>query len=481
MLQQLARALQLSPLSFYLISGLALLLVGLGLGFALRRVFHRCAERYHERNGWAEFVFALLEALPIPLLILAALYVALKFLTLPHRYDRLGSELISSLAIMVVYIFPARVIVLFLRRLGARKASLERMARFLIFLTRAAFVLLTLYTLQENLVLPRKYERFGTKVAETLAILLVFYALARMVSVYLERMREREPALQRLTDPANLVARVIFAGLAIIIILENFGVHLTAVWTTLGVGSVAVALALQETLSNLFAGLYLLADRPISPGDYVKLDSGQEGYVLRIGWRSTLIRTLANNVVIAPNSVMAKAVITNYSVPELRMGSSITVSVPFGTDPNRVERALIETARQAAEDGVEGLLRTPEPSARLIPGFGASSLDFSLNFQVRQFTDQYLVQSELRKRVVARFAQDGIEMPFPVRTVSFDQEARWALAGTKAAAEDRGRDLDDGRKPEPWPSPADARKPRSGQSSEEGAEKTSNTGRPERG
>ena len=68
MLQQLARALKLSPLSFYLISGLALLLVGLGLGFALRRVFHRCAERYHERNGWAEFVFALLEALPIPLL-----------------------------------------------------------------------------------------------------------------------------------------------------------------------------------------------------------------------------------------------------------------------------------------------------------------------------------------------------------------------------------------------------------------------------
>ena len=91
------------------------------------------------------------------------------------------------------------------------------------------------------------------------------------------------------------------------------------------------------------------------------------------------------------------------------------------------------------------------------------------------------MQSELRKRVVARFAQDGIEMPFPVRTVSFDQEARWALAGTKAAAEDRGSDLDDRRKAEPWPLPADARKPRSGQSSEEGAEKTSNSGRPERG
>ena len=137
------------------------------------------------------------------------------------------------------------------------------------------------------------------------------------------------------------------------------GVTLTAVWTTLGVGSVAVALALQETLSNFFSGLYLLADRPVSPNDYIKLDSNQEGYVLRIGWRSTILRTLGNNYVVIPNSTLAKATITNYSAPETRMSYTLPVSVAYGTDPNRVEKVLLEAAQEAIRDGLEGLLANP--------------------------------------------------------------------------------------------------------------------------
>ena len=137
----------------------------------------------------------------------------------------------------------------------------------------------------------------------------------------------------RVTQPAAFVVRTLFALLGTIIFLENMGISLTAVWTTLGVGSVAVALALQETLSNFFSGLYLLADRPVSPNDYIKLDSNQEGYVLRIGWRSTILRTLGNNYVVIPNSTLAKAIITNYSAPETRMSYSLPVSVAYGTDP----------------------------------------------------------------------------------------------------------------------------------------------------
>jgi small-conductance mechanosensitive channel len=192
---------------------------------------------------------------------------------------------------------------------------------------------------------------------------------------------------------------------------------------------VAVALALQETLSNFFAGLYLLADRPVASGDYIKLDSGQEGYVLRIGWRSATLRTLSNNLVVIPNSTLAKAVVTNYSRPEKRMSYALPVSVAYGTDPQRVERILVEIAQQAARDGVEGLLGEPAPSVSLIPGFGDSSLDFSLSVQIRQFTDQYLVQSELRKRILARFDREGIEMPFPTRTVQLDQPTLAAMRG----------------------------------------------------
>ena len=431
--EALGRTLHLSQNLVYLLGLLALLLVAFAVGLTLERICKRYAKKLE--NTWGEVLFSLLQPLPIPLLLLAALYTGLEVLPLPRRYERLGAMLISALVILVVFYFPARVVTVFVHRLSHRKPEFEPVTRFVAAMTRALFALLALYTLLEALPLSRKYEHLGSKLTAALTIVLVFYALARVVVLYLGRLSQREPALSRVTQPATLVTRVLFALLATIIILENLGIHLTAVWTTLGVGSVAVALALQETLSNLFAGLYLLADHPISPGDYIKLDSGQEGYVLKVGWRSTKMRTLGNNMVVVPNSAMAKAVIINYSTPEPRMSLAVNVSVAYGTDLNLVERVLLDIAMKAATDGVEGLLRTPEPSVRLIPGFGASSLDFSLNVQVRRFVDQYWVQHELRKRIVERFQKEGIDMPFPTRTILLDDRALAALGGPDGKSE----------------------------------------------
>lgn len=104
--------------------------------------------------------------------------------------------------------------------------------------------------------------------------------------------------------------------------LDNLGISLTAVWTTLGVGSVAIALALQDTLSNFFAGVYVRLDSPVRVGDYIRLDGGNEGFVVQIGWRSTRIRTLPNNIAVVPNAKLASAVITNYSMAEYQMSLS---------------------------------------------------------------------------------------------------------------------------------------------------------------
>jgi small-conductance mechanosensitive channel len=307
-------------------------------------------------------------------------------------------------------------------------------------------ILTAIYTALEVLTLPQKYEQLGAKTIFALVVAVTFYFLAKVVILFLFRWGQREPALIRVTQPASFMVRIIFAMLAAIIIFENLGIHLTAVWTTLGVGSVAVALALQETLSNFFAGLYLLADRPVNPGDYVKLDGGQEGFVVRIGWRSTALRMLANNLVVIPNSTLAKAVITNYSMPAERMSYVLPVGVAYGTDPRRVEKILVEIAQQAASDQVEGLLAEPAPFARFIPGFGDSSLDFSLIVQVRQFTDQYAVQSELRKRIVERFHSEGIEFPFPTRTLVLDKSVTESLAASARSS------------PQPAPPPAPEKK-----------------------
>jgi len=275
----------------------------------------------------------------------------------------------------------------------------------------------SMYAGMESLPLSPYYEHISSKVLLALVLIVMAYLPAKFIVLALQRLAQHDPALERVTQPATFFVRVLLALLATIIFLENLGISLTAIWTTLGVGSVAVALALQETLTNLFSGLYLLADRPVRPGDYIKLDSNQEGYVLQIGWRSTTLRTLQNNYVTIPNSTLAKAVITNYSAPDTSMSLGVPVRVVHGTDPARVERALLEVAGEALAAGVKGLLDRPEPSVSFIPGFGESSLDLTLYVQVRQFVDQYSVQSDLRKRIVRKFDEAGIKMAFPTRTL----------------------------------------------------------------
>ena len=286
-----------------------------------------------------------------------------------------------------------------------------------------------LYLGLESLPLPKRFEYVGSKLILALVILVMMYFPAKVIVLALHRAGQRDPSVLRVTQPAAFVVEMLFVLLGTIIFLENMGVSLTWAWGTLGVGSVAVALALQETLSNFFSGLYLLADRPVGPNDYIKLDTNQEGYVVRIGWRSTILRTLGNNHIVIPNSTFAKSTITNYSAPEARMSYSLAVSVAYGTDPSQVEKVLLEAAHEALRDGLEGLLAKPEPSVSFIPGFGASSLDFSLGLQIRQFTDQFPVQSELRKRIVKKFRDAGIDMPFPARTRITDKPVKDVPSG----------------------------------------------------
>jgi small-conductance mechanosensitive channel len=212
--------------------------------------------------------------------------------------------------------------------------------------------------------------------------------------------------------------------IGILIILTVLGISIAPLLTALGVGGLAVALALQDTLANLFAGIHILVEKSIRVGDFVKLESGQEGYVDDITWRTTRIRMLPNNMVVIPNSKLAQSVVTNYYLPEKRMSLLIPVGVSYSSDPEQVERVLVEEAKKGAAD-IPGLLADPEPFVRFIPGYGESSLDFTLICQVAEFTDQYLAQHELRKRIFKRFKEENIEIPFPHRTVYLREEKDW--------------------------------------------------------
>jgi small-conductance mechanosensitive channel len=202
-------------------------------------------------------------------------------------------------------------------------------------------------------------------------------------------------------------------GLAVVAVLVSdlLGVSLAPALTALGVGSLAVALALQDTLSNFFSGVYLVTDKPVRPGDFIRVDPTFEGYVESIGWRSTHLRTLNNNLVILPNAILSKSVITNYSLPTAHVASSVRVDVAFDVDLDKVEDALADEAKRALD--LPGIADAPMPSVSMIPGFVDGAVGFTVAFHVLSFADQSVVQPALRKRIAARLKKEGIALSTP--------------------------------------------------------------------
>jgi small-conductance mechanosensitive channel len=272
------------------------------------------------------------------------------------------------------------------------------------------------YVALEMVELPRRLAEQLQTVLEAAIILSVTITAAGVLSSLAAAAAQRRALGIGMTGLFRTAVRGTIVLIGVLVLLDALGVQITPLLTALGVGGLAVALALQDTLSNLFAGVHLLADKPIRVGDYVRIADTIEGYVIDVGWRSTRVRMLQHNVVIVPNKRVAESIITNYDMPERRMALLLRVSVGQESDPDRVEQVLVDEATKAAGE-VAGLLPEPAPSARLIPGFGAYSLDFTLVCQVASFVDQYDVQHELRKRILRRLRAEGIEMPYPIQTV----------------------------------------------------------------
>jgi small-conductance mechanosensitive channel len=208
----------------------------------------------------------------------------------------------------------------------------------------------------------------------------------------------------------------------ILVILQTLGISITPIITALGVGGLAVALALQDTLANLFAGIHILVSRQMRPGDYVKLASGEEGYVVDVTWRQTTIRQLPNNIIIVPNAQIASTITTNYHLPEEELSVLVQVGVDYDSDLDHVERVTIDVAREVLRD-VEGGVVSFEPFIRYHT-FNDSSIDFSVILRAKEFVNQYLLKHEFVKRLHKRYQDEGIVIPFPIRTLDYKQGTR---------------------------------------------------------
>lgn len=198
-------------------------------------------------------------------------------------------------------------------------------------------------------------------------------------------------------------------------VLDSIGISITPILASLGVGSLAVALGFQSTFSNLFSGIYLLMDKPVRLGDYVKLSSGEEGNVEKIGWRTTQIRTPANHMVILPNSKLAENLVQNYTQPDPSCAFSVEAGVDYDSDLKRVEAVTVEVAR-AIQQRVSGADKNYQPSVSF-HDFGSYSVNFSVNFQAENYGATFTMKHEFIKSLHERYRQEKIVMPFPVQSV----------------------------------------------------------------
>jgi small-conductance mechanosensitive channel len=202
---------------------------------------------------------------------------------------------------------------------------------------------------------------------------------------------------------------------AALVVLRRFNISITPFLTTLGISGIVLGLALQNTFANFFAGIHLISDKPIRVGDFIEVDGGVSGYVMDIGWRSTRIMKMSNNVIIIPNAKIAESVITNNSLPDNRLSAVVECSVSYKSDLKKVEKAVLDVAKRI-QGSVPGAVKDYLPSMGYI-SFGDYGIKFTVAFQAERFSDKFAITHEFIKALKERFDREKIELSIPVRRV----------------------------------------------------------------
>ncbi len=243
------------------------------------------------------------------------------------------------------------------------------------------------------------------------ALLLDWYAVhvASKTSTQLDD--QLIPSFKRML-PILVYALAILWGLAI------FEIEISPLLATLGIGGIAIALAAQPTLSNYFAGTYVISEGEIEPGDFIEIEGGPSGFVEDISWRSTKLRSRFNNLIIIPNSMMSDNMITNYSRPQLAMNVIVTGGVSYSSDLQQVEDILMEVANKVVVESEHAITET-EPRAGFSV-FGDSNIDFWVFIQATDRAGSFQLKSQLMKQIHQRFNEEGIVINYPIRHLVVD-------------------------------------------------------------
>ena len=275
--------------------------------------------------------------------------------------------------------------------------------------------------------LPEGVQNFIDLIGQATGALLFVVLFGRLVSRSMDWAIEQQSLKQRRTvDPRLLmmlrrVLVVMIYGLGLLLVINTLGIPISPLIAGLGLGGVAVALAIQPTLSNLFAGTYVMTEGVVSPGDYIEMEGGVAGYVLEVGWRSTRLRTWSNTLVVVPNARFAETIITNYYEPAPPVNVYLTCGVSYSSDLARVEAVSMDVMNRVLESSPHGVR---EYGAYFgYDNFGDSNVDFWLFVQAKDRLSSFELRSELVRELHSRFDEEGIVINYPVRSLQLPNGA----------------------------------------------------------
>ena len=254
--------------------------------------------------------------------------------------------------------------------------------------------------------LPEKYaNRIEQVILVFVIVSLTFVAdaIARRLLAFYGR---RENVPHAVAGLSFAIARILVFSIGAMLLLRHFNVAIAPMVTALGVSGLAVALALQDTLSNFFAGIHIFLETPVSVGDWIKLGPEEEGAVQDIGWRTTRILTSAGNILVVPNNKISTGIITNFSLPTRDVIGEVPVLASQQADPDQLQRIAIECALDT-----EGVAHEPPPAFVPDPGVTPTHLQFKLVFHAHGKPAAGKAKNEIGMKIMRRMRAEGI--PFP--------------------------------------------------------------------
>ncbi len=288
------------------------------------------------------------------------------------------------------------------------------------------------FLLRQNGYTPNGLSANAMLIAKILLIFALFLFVNRFAVGSLQLYAEGSEALRSSRGILAGVARSVIIGLGLLMVMGTMGISITPLIASLGITSLAVALALQPTLENFFSGVQMVMDKPVRVGDFIELESGEQGFVDKIGWRSTWIRMLPNNTIIMPNSVLSQSKIINYFYPSKELSVPVDVGVHYGSDLEQVERVTLEVAREILQSHEWGV--SDYKTFVVFHTFDSSSINFTVMLRAGEYFQRFWVKSAFVKALHRRYAEEGIVIPYPIRAINTDQE-RAVFGGDKAGPE----------------------------------------------